>query len=127
MRGRSQVVTSAAVGVAPWDFRSPWQRQLFVTHRPTPPLPETVSFEDWLVTQTSGSRTRRKITALMLDKRLNEVDFGASAVRAEFHRMLEEFEAATRGLRVRSRPLPFRTARTGRRPALDLPEGDVAG
>jgi hypothetical protein len=86
-----------------------------------------VSFEDWLVTQTSGSRTRRKITALMLDKRLNEVDFGASAVRAEFHRMLEEFEAATRGLRVRSRPLPFRTARTGRRPALDLPEGDVAG
>jgi hypothetical protein len=63
----------------------------------------------------------------MLDERLNEVDFGAGTMRAEFRRMLDDFEAATRGLWVRSRPLPFRTARTGRRPAFDLPEEDMTG
>jgi hypothetical protein len=56
--------------------------------------------------------------------RREEVDFGASAVRAEFRRMLDDLDAATRGLWVRSRPMPFRT---GRRPAFDLPEEDMTG
>jgi hypothetical protein len=38
--------------------------------------------------------------------------------------MLDDFEAATRGLPVLSTPLPFRSARQGRRPALDLPGQD---
>jgi hypothetical protein len=62
----------------------------------------------------------------MLDERPNEVDFGTGAMRAEFRRILDDFEAATRGLWVRSRPM-FRTARTGCRPAFDLPEEDMTG
>ncbi|HTF50635.1 MAG TPA: hypothetical protein VK735_24610 [Pseudonocardia sp.] len=79
-----------------------------------------MSFEDWLITQTTGTRPRRKIVQLMLDKRLHEVDFGASAVRAEFRRILDDFEAATRGQRIRSAPLPFRSQRTGGTPVFDL-------
>jgi hypothetical protein len=98
-----------------------------VSHRPTQPEPALASFEDWLVTQTSATRPRRQIAQLMLDQRLNEVDFGARAVRAEFRRMLDDFESATLGLWVRSAPLPRRSARTGTRSVLGLPEEGTSG
>ncbi|MHA6795787.1 hypothetical protein ACVGVM_20065 [Pseudonocardia bannensis] len=78
------------------------------------------TFEDWLMSQTTADRPRGIIAQLMLDQRLHEVDFGSSAVRDEFRRMLADFEADTRGLLVRSTPLPFRARRPGRRPVLDL-------
>lgn len=98
-----------------------------VNQRSSRPRPETVSFEDWLVTQAAAPGPRRKLVALMLDRRMNEVDLGSRAVRAEFRRLLDDFERDTRRLAVRSTPLPFRSPRTGRRPALDLPEEDIAG
>ncbi|HTF55542.1 MAG TPA: hypothetical protein VK735_49535 [Pseudonocardia sp.] len=98
-----------------------------LNHPPAPTRHEIVSFEDWLVTQMAADNPRRKLVALMLDQRLNEVDFGARTVRQEFRRMLDDFESATHGLPVRSRPLPFRSPRTGRRPAADLPEEGKAG
>ncbi|HZZ49968.1 MAG TPA: hypothetical protein VFE65_24015 [Pseudonocardia sp.] len=63
----------------------------------------------------------------MLDQRLNEVDFGTGAVRAEFRWLSDDFESATRGLWVRSAPLPRRSARTGTRSVLGLPEERTAG
>lgn len=98
-----------------------------MSHQPTQTEPELASFEDWLVTQTSATRPRRQIAQLMLDRRLNEVDFGAGAVRAEFRRMLDDFESATRGLWVRSAPLPRRSARTNTQSVLGLPEEGTAG
>jgi hypothetical protein len=86
-----------------------------------------VTFEDWLVTQTSVPRSRRKLAQLMLDERLGEVDFGSEAVRHEFRRMLDDFESATRGLWVRSRPLPFRSAHGARQAVQDVPEEGTAG
>jgi hypothetical protein len=102
-------------------FESSPERAVARPSRTTPRETPAVTFEEWLVTQTDAPRPRRTIAQLALDRRLHEVDFGARVVRAEFRRMLDDFEAATRGLPVLSTPLPFRSARQGRRPALDLP------
>ncbi|NMH96697.1 hypothetical protein [Pseudonocardia acidicola] len=83
------------------------------------------TFEDWLLTQIGADRPRSTIAQLMLDRRFHEVDLGSSTVRAEFRRMLVDFESDTRGVPVRSRPLPTRSRRPGRRPALDLPDGGL--
>jgi hypothetical protein len=61
----------------------------------------------------------------MLDRRLHEVDFGAHRIRAEFQRMLADFDTATRGQWVRSAPLPSRAACSGHRPVPDRPGDDV--
>jgi hypothetical protein len=70
-----------------------------------------VTFEDWLISQTSADRPRRTIAQLMLDRKFDQLDFGASVVREEFRRMLKDFEKDTAGLPVMSRPKPFRTTR----------------
>lgn len=105
-------------------FESSPDRAIAHPSRTTRAETPTVTFDDWLVTQTDAPRPRRTIAQLVLDRRLHEVDFGSRVVRAEFRRMLDDFETATRELPVRSRPLPFRPARPGRRPALGLPGQD---
>jgi hypothetical protein len=93
-----------------------------VKYRPTTTGPGTARFEDWLITQAFTPYPRGRIARLMLDQRLHEVDFGLAAVRAEFRRMLDDFESATRGLWVAGTPLPLDSPCAARPPGTDLPE-----
>jgi hypothetical protein len=70
-----------------------------------------VTFEDWLIGQTAAEHPRRSLAHLMLDRRLDLIDFGSQAVRDEVRRLFADFEKDTVGLPVVSRPAPFRTRR----------------
>ena len=75
-----------------------------------------ITFEEWLVTQTSAPRPRSTIAQLMLDGRVGDIDLGARTNRDAFRRLLDDFERDAAGQWVRSTPLPARKGTGGPRP-----------
>ncbi|MCW2716835.1 hypothetical protein [Pseudonocardia sp.] len=69
-----------------------------------------ITFEDWLISQTSAQRPRSTLAQLMLDGRFAEVDLGARGTRDALRRLLDDFERDAAGQWVRSTPLPRRSS-----------------
>jgi hypothetical protein len=67
-----------------------------------------ITFEDWLVGQTSAPRPRSTLAQLMLDRRFAEVDLGSRANRDAMRLLLDDFESDAEGQWVGSTPLPAR-------------------
>jgi hypothetical protein len=76
-----------------------------------------ITFEEWLVGQTSAPRPRSSLAQLMLDHRFGEVDLGSQRNRDALRRLLDDFERAAEGQWVVSDSLPARAAARAARPS----------